>query len=128
MPSVVFRDIDLSFRVHPNTNKLVVSEGDVAVKRALQYLLFTIKGERLFQPELGSNIRRLLFENISPATAMDIESAVSEAIANYEPRVEMIKILVSPDTAQNGYTIQLTYRILNQSIPQTVTLFLERLR
>lgn len=128
MPSVVFRDIDLSFTVHPNTNKLVVSEGDVAVKRALQYLLLTIKGERLFQPELGSNIRRLLFENISPATAMDIESAVSEAITNYEPRVEMIKILVSPDIAQNGYTIQLTYRILNQSIPQTVTLFLERLR
>ena len=128
MPSVVFRDIDLRFKTHPNTNKLVVSEGDEAVKRALHYLLLTMKGERLFQPDFGSNLRRLLFENISISTSMDIKSVVTEAIRNYEARVDLIKILVTPDKDRNGYTIQLTYNILNQTIPQTVTLFLERLR
>lgn len=128
MPSVVFRDIDLNFAAHPNTNKLLVSEGEVAVKRALGYLLRTNKGDRLFHPEIGSNINRLLFENVTASTAMDVKSVIEEAIRNYEPRVLLDEIFVDPQLDRNGYSVTIRFTILNQNIPQSLSLFLERLR
>jgi len=128
MPSVVFRDIDLNFASHPNTNKLVVSEGDVAVKRALGYLLQTNRGDRLFHPEIGSNINRLLFENVTRSTAMDLESAIQEAIRNFEPRVSLEEVFIDPQLDRNGYNVTIKFIIINQNIPYTIRLFLERLR
>ena len=128
MPSVIFRDIDLNFASHPNTNKLLVSEGEAAVKRALGYLLRTNKGDRLFHPEIGSNINRLLFENVTASTAMDVKSIIEEAIRNYEPRVSLNELFVDPQLDRNGYSITIRFTVLNQNVPQSLSLFLERLR
>ena len=128
MPSVVFRDIDLNFRAHPITKQLIVSEGEVAVKKAVGYLLQTAYGDRVFQPELGSNMRALLFENVSRSLILDLESAIREVINNYEPRAEITKIIIDPQVDRNGYAVSVEFRVVNQTIPATVNLFLERLR
>ena len=128
IPNFIFKDIDLDFSAHPNTKKLVVSKGDLAVRRALKYLVLTNFGDRPFHPEIGCNVRALLFNNVTQSTAMDLHTVISEAIENYEPRVELSELIVDPEEDQNGYNISLKFFIVNQSVEQTVEFFLERLR
>ena len=91
-------------------------------------MLRTNKGDRLFHPEIGSNINRLLFENVTASTAMDVQSVIEEAIRNYEPRVSLDEIFVDPQLDRNGYGVTIRFTVLNQNVPQSLSLFLERLR
>ena len=59
-----FRDLDLSFNIHPVRKDVNVHKSERAVINSIKNLVLTNHYERPFQPELGSNIRRLLFENV----------------------------------------------------------------
>ena len=128
MAAFVFKDIDLNFGIHPNTNKLVTSVDELAVRRALGYLISTGFGDRLFHPEIGCGLKQLLFENIMRSTALSIKSAIIEAVNNYEPRVSINELIVAANPDQNGYNVVMKFTIVNQSILQTIEFFLERLR
>lgn len=106
-----FKDISVTFNEHPNTADLLVVKDEQAVKIALQNLISTNKGERPFQSDLGSNIRKSLFELLDYGTAASIRSEIFELIDKYEPRVNLISVEVIPEYDQNAYSVFIEFEI-----------------
>lgn len=123
-----YRDLDLDFFANPSTGDVFKKEGEEAIKRSVRNILFTNFYERLFQPSIGSNMRKLLFEPINPFTLTLLQNAIKETINNFEPRVTMIDVTVSSDIDNNGFNVRLQYVIKNRNMPIDTTLFLERIR
>jgi phage baseplate assembly protein W len=123
-----FRDLDLSFNIHPVRKDINIHKNEYAIINAVKNLILTNHYERPFQPELGSNIRRLLFENVDSVMAAQIEREVEETINNFEPRAEVSKVtaIASPD--ENRYNIILEFFVINNPNPITINFFLERIR
>jgi phage baseplate assembly protein W len=91
-------------------------------------LLLTDPGERPMQPFLGGGIRALLFENVTPGTLKLIEEKVKNTIKNYEPRAELIDVLVSSIIDDNTVSVRVTFYIKNTSAPIQLDVILERIR
>ena len=124
----VFSDLDLDFDIHPNTKKLNSLTAENAVVRSLKNLLFTNHYERPFHPEIGCSIKRSLFENIGESTAITIQNQISEVIANFEPRVNLIAVNVFASPEKNGYVISLKFFIINEASARQINFFLKRVR
>lgn len=105
MANPIYSDLDFNFVVHPVRGDLVLKEDEDAVIRAVKNLLMTNHFEVPFHPEIGCNIRQSLFEHISLFTASDISRFISETIKNFEPRVKIKSISVTPDYDRNGYYV-----------------------
>ena len=123
-----YKDLDLSFTPHPIKKDVNIFVDDTAIINSVKNLLLTNHYERPFNPDLGSNIRKLLFENIDAVTAIMIEREITQTIANFEPRVGVIGTTVIPDYTNNGFNIQLYFNIINRTEPITINFFLERAR
>ena len=123
-----YKDLDLSFTPHPIKKDVNIFVDDTAIINSVKNLLLTNHYERPFNPDLGSNIRKLLFENIDAVTAIMIEREITQTIANFEPRVSVIGTTVIPDYTNNGFNIQLYFNIINRTEPITINFFLERAR
>ena len=124
----IYSDIDFTFTKKPVTGDVALSFDNKAVIRSIRNLLSTRKYERPFDPDLGSNIDALLFENFSPLVANLIEREVTDTINNYEPRALLDSVRVSADPDSNHYDVTITFYIENATLPTTVTLLLERNR
>lgn len=123
-----YKDLDLSFTPHPIKKDVNIFVDDTAIINSVKNLLLTNHYERPFNPDLGSNVRKLLFENIDAVTAIMIEREITQTIANFEPRVSVIGTTVIPDYTNNGFNIQLYFNIINRTEPITINFFLERAR
>lgn len=123
-----FRDLDLNFTIHPVRKDVNTHKNEYAIINSVKNLVLTNHYERPFRPEIGSSIRRLLFENIDPIIAAQLERAVVETIENFEPRVQVSTITALPDPDRNGYSMQLEFFIINRAEPITINFFLERIR
>jgi len=123
-----FRDLDLNFTIHPVKKDINTYKNEYAVINSIKNLVLTNHYERPFQPELGSNIRRLLFEQVDSVTAAQIEREITEVIGNFEPRAQVSKIEAVPAPDENKYEIYLEFFIINNSSPITINFFLERIR
>lgn len=124
-----FKDINISFKKHPVTGDLVVSRDASAIKQAIINLLLTNKGERVFQPDYGSDIRSQLFEPLDYATAASIKSSILYTIRTFEPRISVEELICSPNYADNGFSVEMTYVITGSDEPPTnVEFFLARTR
>jgi phage baseplate assembly protein W len=84
--------------------------------------------ERPFQPDIGSNIRRLLFENMDTITASSIETEIEQTILNYEPRARVSRINAIADFDRNGFNVEMEFFVINRTDPITINFFLERIR
>jgi len=124
----IYSDIDFTFTKKPVTGDVALSFDNKAVIRSIRNLLSTRKYERPFDPDLGSNIDALLFENFSPLVASLIEREVIDTINNYEPRALVDSVRVSANPDSNQYDVTITFYIENATLPTTVTLLLERNR
>ena len=123
-----YSDLDLTFTMHPVKKDIVLSVDDQAVIRAVRNLIMTNHYERPFHPEIGSNVRRLLFDNLDTVTASAIESEIRTTITNFEPRVSITNIQVLPDGDNNGFKVYLEFTVVNLTTPVTINFFLERIR
>lgn len=123
-----FSDLDLDFIAHPTTMDVVRKTGEDAIKRSVRNLILTNHYERPFRSYLGSNVRKVLFDNINPMTATTLINFIKEVIINYEPRVSLTNVDVSVSIDNNGFDVTISYIILNRSQPVTIKLFLERIR
>lgn len=123
-----YADLDLDFIAHPTTKDVVIKRGADAIKRSVRNLILTNFYDRPFRPYIGSNVQKLLFENINPLTAGFLKDAITEVIENYEPRVKLIAVEVQFDIDNNGFNVILKYVILNRSEPIITSIFLERIR
>ena len=124
-----FKDININFKKHPVTNDLVVSRDASAIKQAIVNLLLTNRGERLFQPKYGSDIRGQLFEPLDYATAANIKRMILYTIKEFEPRIQVTRLSAKPDFEDNGFSVEMTYIITGEAAPPTnVEFFLARTR
>ena len=124
-----FKDLSVTFKKHPVTDDLVTVKDTAAISQAIVNLLLTNKGERLFQPELGSGIYGTLFEPLDYGTAGLIRSEIVNTIGKYEPRIAVDNVIVTPDFDGNGYSVELTYIIRGrEDRPINIEFFLERTR
>jgi len=124
----VFRDLDLNFNVHPIKKDINVYKNEFAIINSIKNLVLTNHYERPFQPDLGGNIRRLLFENVDPIVAAQLEREISEVIGNFEPRAQVSNVIAIPSPDENKYNIRLEFFIINNPNPVTISFFLERIR
>ena len=124
----VFRDLDLNFTAHPIKKDVSVHTNERAIINSVKNLVSTNFYERPFQPDLGSNIRALLFEQVDSVVAATLERQLRLTIENHEPRVGIQSITASPVPDENGYKVSLTFFITNAANPITINFFLERIR
>jgi len=123
-----YSDLNLNFKKNPATNDVAKLKDVEAVKRAVRNLILTNRFERPFHPEIGSDIRSLLFENMTPVVEVLLKDRIKETIDVYEPRADVTDIIVSGDSDRNEYRVQIEFRVLNVPDPIVVTEFLQRLR
>ena len=123
-----FRDLDLNFAIHPITKDVNIYKAEYAIINSVKNLILTNHFEKPFQPEVGSNIRRLLFENVDSIMAAQIEREIEETITNFEPRVQISSVIAVHAPEENGYKIRLEFFVINNPDPITINFFLERIR
>ena len=124
-----FKDLSASFQTTPLNNELIALKNESAIARSVRNLVLTARGERPFQPILGTGVSRLLFENMDKLTASSIRSEIRTTIENYEPRVEINEIIVEADFEKNAFDVTLQYFIIGMDVPeQELTFALEPTR
>jgi phage baseplate assembly protein W len=123
-----YSDLDLNFQIHPIRKDINRHIGDMAVINSVKNLILTGHYERPFQPDLGSNIRRLLFENMDTVTATAIEREITQTLENFEPRVNVSRAEVRADFDNNGFSVFLEFFVQNRTEPISIQFFLERVR
>ena len=121
-----YKDLDLAFTKHPIKKDVNKHVDDMAVINSVKNLISTSHYERLFQPEIGSSVRALLFEPMDTITASALKRAIVETLGNYEPRVTVDEVSVSPDYDNNTYSVGMTFKIINRTEPITIQFFLQR--
>lgn len=123
-----YSDLDLRFTPQPATKDVSLSYDDQAVIRSVRNLLLSKPYERLFQPDIGSEIDSLLFEPITPLTGNLLKDEIVRTINNYEPRVSIASLDVNAYPDQNGYNVSMFFYIGNQTTPTGVNIILKRSR
>ena len=111
-----FKDISLSFQKNPITNDIITLKNETAISRSIRNLVFTQLGERFFRPRLGSRINGSLFELLDYGSASVIQREIKDTIDNFEPRVEINTVEVTPEYDNKGQTPILRILILRDLI------------
>jgi len=112
-----FKDISMTFKVNPLNDDLIAIKNETAIARSVRNIVMTIPGERFFQPSFGSGVNRVLFNNMDEISASILEDEIRNSIRNYEPRVRLRSILVSPNFDNNTFDTVITYDIIGADIP-----------
>ena len=117
MASRAFKDINLSFKRHPVTNDVMTIRDEDAIKRSVKNIIFTILGEKPFEPNFGSVINESLFDLNTSLNEIRVADEISASLRNYEPRISNIDatVTVAPDTNEMNCTVQ--YEIVGLSTP-----------
>ena len=124
-----YRDLDLFFGRKPVSGDINILTDITNIKRAVRNLVLTNIYEKPFHPEIGSGVRDMLFENMTPLTSIILSKKVEEVIENFEPRVRLMSVSARPDLDQNSYEMTIEFFIKNAPTELvTVDVFLERLR
>jgi phage baseplate assembly protein W len=123
-----FVDIDLSFKANPFTKDIYLKTDEEAVKTAVKHLVLTKNFERPFQPEIGTQVTSLMFENFTAAVKIAMERTIRETIEKFEPRVRIIDISVNETSNSNELVVNVVFSLKNIDRPITVSTFLSRVR
>lgn len=123
-----FSDFMSNFEVGDVKKDLVRVTNEEAVKRSIRNLLLTNRGDRLFNPSLGSDIRSLMFENASPAHEQLISEYITKTIENYEPRASILNVVVNTEIDDHLVYVTISFRIINKQEPVVFDVILNRIR
>ena len=124
----IYKDLNLDFQANIATKDIQKITDVEAVKRSVRNLIQTNHYERPFHPEIGSNLRGMLFELMTPQMNHMITKQIELLIKNYEPRCKLVQVNTQPMFDRNGYDIQISFYVQNHSEPVEIQSFLERLR
>ena len=124
-----YTDLDLFFG-KKSSNSDVSDVVDIqAVKRSIRNLVLTNIYEKPFHPEIASGVRGMLFELMTPLTALILSKQVEDVIINFEPRARLISVTSLPDLDRNLYEVSIEFYVVNTPTELVdLTIFLERLR
>ena len=127
--SRAFKDISFSFDPHPVTKDLPVLINERAIVRSVRNLVETIPTERFFNSDLGSDVRRSLFDSVDVGTARIVQDQITDTIQFYEDRVENIEVQVDPRPDDNSFDVNVFFDIVGQDFPpQAFSFILEATR
>lgn len=127
--SKYFKDISLSLQVNPLNYDLIDIKNETSIARSIRNLIFTIPGEKFFNQSLGSKISQTLFENIDDISSSIIQDEIKNTIENYEPRVSLISVDVSPNYENNEFYVTIRYYIIGIDVlPQELSFALQSVR
>lgn len=127
--TLTFKDLKVTFKPHPVTGDMQVVKDEAAIKQSIINLLLTVRGERLFNPDLGSSVSSFLFEPLDYGTASLIQSEISNTLRLYEPRISLNEINVNPNFDDNGFEVNIIFEIIGrEDLPLSIAFFLERTR
>ena len=124
----IYKDLNLDFAQNTATKDIQKISDIEAVKRSVRNLINLNHYEKPFHPEIGSNLRAMLFENITPQITHYIGKQIELLIKNYEPRCRLVEVANRPNIDRNGYSVSISFYVVNHSQPVEVETFLERLR
>ena len=124
----IYSDLDINMTIHPvskDTSRLVDEE---AIKNAMKNLILINKGEILFKPTLGSNIRKMLFENITPDIVVILREYVISTLETHEPRINIIGVDVLSTLDSNAIQISITFNIQKSENNLNLSFIIDRVR
>jgi phage baseplate assembly protein W len=124
----IFSDLDLNFTPHPVTGDISRRFDDNAIKQSVKNLILTRNFERPFHSEIGSPVKSLLFDPMTPMTAHMVRRAIIDLISNFEPRVNLTDVSVIASPENNALYVSIEFKIVNTERPITLELILERTR
>lgn len=124
----LYSDFLTNLNTHPVSRETLRFVNEKAVTRSIRNLLNTQQGERLYQPDIGSNVRKLLFEPIDDITADILTSTIRDTLTTYEPRAKVLNVEVIPDEDRNRYVVTVVYMLINKQDPISVNITLQRVR
>jgi len=124
----IYKDLNLDFQQNTATKDIQKITDVESVKRSVRNLINLNYYEKPFHPEIGSNLRGLLFENITAQISHYMSKQIELLIKNYEPRCRMVEVVNRPDIDRNGYSVSVSFYVVNTPDPIQVETFLERLR
>jgi phage baseplate assembly protein W len=123
-----YRDLDLDFGRNTVTNDVNKLTDVESVKRSVRNLINTSHFDRPFHPEIGSSVRAMLFEPMTPLTALNLQRKVQEVLINFEPRIKLVQIVANPNIDSNSYDLRIYFYVIGSNDLIEVQTFLERLR
>lgn len=126
-PLSIYSDFNIAFIPHLQTGDLVMVKGFNSVVQSVMDLCQMNHFDVPFHPEIGGNVRALLFEPADPLTASLLSTEITNTIENFEPRANVQSVDVEVAN-ENGYNVSITFTVLGNSNPLTVSFFLQRLR
>jgi|TARA_R110000737_G_scaffold133203_1_gene164815 phage baseplate assembly protein W len=124
----IYSDLNLDFQQNTATKDIQKMSDVEAVKRSVRNLINLNHYEKPFHPEIGSNLRAMLFENITPQMTHVISKEIDNLIRNYEPRARLVQISTMPQFDKNAYAATISFYVQNSPDRIVVESFLERLR
>jgi len=126
--TTLYSDFNVNFNVNPITGDLLKVTGTNSVVQSLMNLVQVNYYEKPFHPEIGSNIRAMLFEQMDSLTSNALAKEIEVLVGNFEPRVSLNNVIVQADYDKNGYYIELDFNVLSLNNSFTISTFLQRLR
>ena len=123
-----YTDLDLFFGKKTNNDVNKITDVQ-AVKRSIRNLVLLNVYEKPFHPEIAGGVREMLFENMTPVTAIIVARKIEDVIKNFEPRARLISVSARPDLDRNEYECTISFYVVNAPTELVdLTVFLERLR
>ena len=123
-----YKDVDFTFKQNPNTNDIGIKKNNESIKQSVLNILRTNHGERPFNYNFGANLRSYLFENMTNITAAQMSTSVSTALANHEPRLEVLNVNIQARAMENEVTITVTGMVRSSNEVLDISTTVERLR
>ena len=112
-----FKDLSMTFKRNPLNRDLIVLKNENAIARSIRNIIFTLPGEKFFNENYGSRVSKLLFENLDSITASEIEDEIRQSIVNYEPRVSIVQLSVTPNYDEGEFDTVIVYQIVGVDAP-----------
>jgi len=95
------------------------------IKANLVNFLLTNKGERVFRPNYGADLRSQVFELLESDSLENLELIITEHIQNQFPTVEVKEIKFDPQPDTNTLFFSLTYNVVLLGFEDTVNILLQ---
>ena len=124
----IYKDLDLDFQQNTATKDIQKMLDVESVKRSVKNLINLNHYEKPFHPEIGSNLRGMLFENITPQMSHAIQKEISLLLQNFEPRAKLVQVATMPQFERNAYAVTISFYVQNSPDRIVVESFLERIR
>ena len=112
-----YKDLSMSFRSNALNDDLIGLKNESAIARSIKNIVFTLPGEKFFDPDFGSDVSASLFENIDEVSAITIRDEIEYSLKTYEPRIELIDVESIPNYDNNEFNVVITYKIVGADVP-----------